>query len=408
MSCKPRQLNKFLSFLGISLGGTMTFGAILAYRGDETFYSKALMPVVARYVDPELAHEACIFLTKHKLIRCQNKLTPIQEQMLQTNVFNMTFRNPIGIAAGFDKNSQAVFGLNFYGIGFTEVGTVTPRPQDGNPKKRIFRIPQDGALINRCGFNNMGIDFVSKTLSRVDSFKPMLVGLNLGKNKDTLDISSDYLVGLRKTKDLKSIDYYVINISSPNTPGLRDSQEKKNLEILLDDVLKEMQKLSIVKPLLVKVAPDLSDAQIKDIADVVTRKRCGDAKVSGIILTNTTTSRPAKDENSRDYSVYDEPGGLSGRPLRDLSTEVISKFYKLTQGKVPIIGVGGVLTGQDAYDKIKAGATLVQLYTGLTYEGPPVVEKIKRELVELLELDNLTSVEEAVGLNHRVVRENSR
>uniref|UniRef100_A0A6G1SKD3 Dihydroorotate dehydrogenase (quinone), mitochondrial n=1 Tax=Aceria tosichella TaxID=561515 RepID=A0A6G1SKD3_9ACAR len=401
MSCKPRQMNKFVSFLGITLGGTMTFGAILAYRGDETFYSKALMPLVSKYVDPELAHEACIFFTKHKLIRCQNRLTASQEQMLKTNVFEMTFANPIGVAAGFDKNSQAVFGLNHYGLGFAEVGTVTPRPQDGNPKKRIFRIPQDKALINRCGFNNKGLDFVTDTLSKAKSFKPMLVGLNLGKNKDTNDISSDYLIGLEKSKDLDSVDYLVINISSPNTPGLRNSQEKKNLELLLDDVLKQMKNSSIKKPLLVKVAPDLSDAQIKDIADVLTKKRHGDAKVSGIILTNTTISRPLKDKESDEYSVYDETGGLSGQPLRDMSTEVISKFYKLTHGKLPIIGVGGVSTGQDAYDKIKAGATLIQLYTSLTYHGPPIVNKIKQELVGLLESDKLSSIEDAVGMDHR-------
>lgn len=396
MSCKPRTLNKFVSFMGISLGGALSFGALLAHRGDETFYSKALMPIVSRYVDPELAHEACIFMTKHKLIRCRDELSPDQAQKLKTNVFNMTFDNPIGVAAGFDKNSQAVRGLGHYGLGFAEVGTVTPRPQDGNPKKRVFRAPDDKALVNRCGFNNRGIDFVTETLSQFDTFRPMLVGLNLGKNKDTNHISSDYLIGLEKSKNVNSIDYLVINISSPNTPGLRASQEKKNLEVLLDDVLSKMNELSIKKPLLVKVAPDLTDDQIKDIADLITKKKCGDTKISGVILTNTTITRPESDN-----PVYKEAGGLSGPPLRDMSCQVIRKFYKLTNGRVPIIGVGGISSGQDAYDKLKAGASLVQLYTSLTYEGPPVVNKIKRELAELLAQDNVASINDVVGLDHK-------
>ena len=398
MSCKPRQLSKFISFAVVTIGGASTFGAVCLTRGDETFYSKFLMPFVSKYVDPELAHNACIFLTEHKLIRCRDDLKQEEADKLKINLFNMLFTNPIGVAAGFDKNSRAVFGLSHYGLGFAEVGTVTPQPQEGNPKKRIFRIPEDRALINRCGFNNKGIDFVANTLSQADSFKPMLVGLNIGKNKDTTHISRDYLIGLERSRDLKNVDYLVVNISSPNTPGLRDIQEKKNLESLLDDILAKMNNLSIKKPLLVKVAPDLSDNQIKDIAEIVMKKRCGESKVSGIILTNTTISRSQVGASDL---VYSEAGGLSGVPLRDMSTRVIRKFYELTKGQVPIIGVGGVSSGQDAYDKIRAGASLVQLYTSLTYEGPPIVNRIKRELVELLERDKLLSVADAVGLDHR-------
>lgn len=401
MSCKPRQLNKFISFLGISIGGGLSFASILIHRGDETFYSKFLMPFVSNFVDPELAHETCILLTKHKLIKCRDELKLEQAQKLQTKVFDMTFTNPVGVAAGFDKNAQAVAGLRHYGLGFAEVGTVTPRPQDGNPKKRIFRVLNEKALINRCGFNNHGIDATVETLTKLNTSKPMLVGLNLGKNKDTEHISSDYLVGIEKSQSLGTVDYLVINISSPNTPGLRDSQDKKNLEKLLDDVLRKMNDLSIKKPLLVKVAPDLNDAQIKDIAEVVMKKKCGTTKVNGIILTNTTISRPQDQGDADRLPVYAEAGGLSGPPLRDMSTKVIGKFYKLTKGQVPIIGVGGISSGQDAYDKIKAGASLVQLYTSLTYEGPPIVNKIKRELVELLDNDKLSSIGEAVGLDHR-------
>ena len=400
MSCKPRHISKFISFFGISLSSVASFNALCIYRGDESFYSKFLMPFVSKFLDPEFAHNSCIFMTKHKLIRCQNGLNEDDAKKLKTKVFDMSFENPIGVAAGFDKNSQAVGGLNFYGLGFAEVGTVTPKPQDGNPKQRIFRVTEDKALINRCGFNNRGIEFVRETLSKFDTFKPMLVGLNIGKNKDTSNISSDYLIGLERSQDLKSVDYLVVNISSPNTPGLRDSQEKENLSKLLDDVLAKMNSLSIKKPLLVKVAPDLTDKQLEDIALLLTKKRCGEAKVSGIILTNTTVTRPTSNKESGS-SVYKEAGGLSGQPLRDMSTEIIGKFYKITNGKLPIIGVGGVFSGQDAYDKIKAGASLIQIYTSLTYEGPPIVNKIKRELVALLDRDNLTSVEDAVGLNHR-------
>lgn len=400
MSCKPRQINKFVSCLSIALGGTASFGAFCVLKGNERFYSNWLMPVISKYVDPELAHNVCIFMTKHKLIRCRDPLTHEQSARLESNVFNLKFNNPIGVSAGFDKNSQAVPGLNYYGLGFAEVGTVTPKPQEGNPKKRIFRATQDRALINRCGFNNKGIDYVVNSLSKHASFQPMLIGLNLGKNKDTDHISSDYLVGLEKSRDLTAIDYLVINISSPNTPGLRESQNKKNLEKLLDDVLAAMNKMSITKPLLVKIAPDLSDTDLKDIADVITSKRCGKSKVSGVILTNTTITRP----NQNTDQVYRETGGLSGPPLKDMSTRIIREFYRLTNGNVPIIGVGGVSSGQDALEKIKAGASLIQLYTSLTYDGPPVVNRIKRELVALLEAEGINSISEAVGLDHKIKR----
>lgn len=400
MSCKPRQLNKFLSLLSVSLGGTLSFGAFCVNRGDENFYSNILMPLATRLLDPEVAHEACIFLTKHKLISCQDKLKQEQANKLKTKVFNLSFANPIGVAAGFDKNSDAVPGLNLYGLGFAEVGTVTPKPQAGNPKKRIFRFVEDKALINRCGFNNKGMDYVMNNLASHNSFHPMLLGLNIGKNKETEHISSDYTLGLEKARNITSIDYLVINISSPNTVGLRSLQDKRNLENLLDDVLTKMDSLSIDKPLLVKIAPDLTERQLQDVADVLIKKKCGSARVSGVILTNTTVSRP-ENCSSSGSNTYQEIGGLSGVPLRDMSTKVIRDFYRMTKGQIPIVGVGGVSSGQDAFDKIKAGASLIQLYTGLTFEGPPIVNKIKRELVELLERDKLSSITEAVGIDHR-------
>lgn len=403
MSCKPRLFNKFISFAGVALGGAVTASCIGIYRGDEKLYSNILMPFVSRFIDPENAHELCILFTKYKLINCRDNLTPAQASLLRTKVFNLGFSNPIGLAAGFDKSSKAIEGLPYYGLGFAEVGTVTPMPQVGNPKKRIFRIRQDKALINRCGFNNEGIDFVTNRLStlKADTTHGMLVGLNLGKNKSTQHLTSDYLIGLEKSQDLDVVNYLVINISSPNTPGLRDTQDKRNLEVLVDDLLAKMEQLSIKKPLLVKVAPDLTDGQIKDIADIITSKRNGSSRISGIILTNTTISRPNCDKQPDSKTVYDEAGGLSGMPLRDMSTRTIGEFYKHIGDRVPIIGVGGISSGQDAYDKIKAGASLVQLYTGITYEGPPLINRIKRELVELLEKDKLSSVSDAVGLEHR-------
>lgn len=358
------------------------------------------MPFVTNYLDPEFAHDCCLFLTKHGLIRCKDIISKQQASKLKTSVFNLSFENPVGIAAGFDKNSIAAPGLIHYGLGFAEVGTVTPKPQEGNPKQRIFRLVEERALINRCGFNNKGLEFVKKQLNKRSSLHPLILGLNLGKNKNTKDQTTDYLYGLENGASIKSVDYLVINISSPNTPGLRDIQDKKNLERLLDDVLRKMKSLDISKPLLIKISPDVSNSQLKDIADVILSKRCGEKKVDGVILTNTTITRPIADTKKTEQ-LLTEAGGLSGAPLRDRSRQIISEFYKLTGGKVPIIGVGGISSGQDAYDKIKAGASLVQLYTSITFDGPPVVNRIKRELVELLERDKFNSISEAVGHDHK-------
>lgn len=362
------------------------------------------MPTVCRLVEEERAHSIALYMTKHKLFRCIDPTTSVQKSILKTRVFDSDFANPIGIAAGFDKNSDAVSGIIHYGVGFTEIGTVTPLAQDGNPKKRIFRIIEDRALINRLGFNNKGMNYVKDNLSKHTTFKPMIVGLNIGKNKDTRDISSDFLKGLEAAKDLNNIDYLVVNISSPNTPGLRDTQHKENLQLLLNHVVAKMDELSIEKPLLVKIAPDITISEIKDIAEVVMEKNKSGKKISGLILTNTTISRPEPNENSTikgTSNLYQETGGLSGRPLNDMSTKVIGQFYKITNGQIPIIGVGGVSSGKDAYEKIKAGASLIQLYTALVYEGPPIVNRIKLELAELLEKDGFTSVSQAVGLNHK-------
>ncbi|MCR9257927.1 MAG: quinone-dependent dihydroorotate dehydrogenase [Alphaproteobacteria bacterium] len=304
---------------------------------------------------------------------------------LETTVLGKAFPNPIGLAAGFDKNAeayQASFGLGF---GFVEVGTVTPRPQAGNPKPRLFRLTADRAVINRMGFNNGGLDALVR---RVEADPPRgILGINLGKNKDSEDAVADYVTGVERTAHLAG--YLVINVSSPNTPGLRDLQRREPL-IQLATAVKEARDRTVAKhppPLLLKVAPDLTEQQIGDIAAVATY-----GLVDGLIVSNTTISRP---EGLRGPSA--EAGGLSGEPLFDLSTQVLKNFRRQTGGKVPLIGVGGVASGAQAYAKIKAGASLVQLYTGLVYGGPGLVGEIKRDLATLLARDGHSTVAEAVG-----------
>lgn len=266
---------------------------------------------------------------------------------------------------------------------------MTPNPQPGNPKPRVFRLVDDDAIINRYGFNSDGHETVWKHLKelREDPTFHGIIGVNLGKNKTSEDAAEDYIQGIKKFSDVA--DYLVINVSSPNTTGLRNLQNKKNLEDLLskvNDVRKQMEKKP---PLLLKLAPDLSKEEQRDIAEIVRKSKC---KVDGLVLSNTTISR----EHLID-SKKNEIGGLSGAPLTDMSTAMISEMYKETKGKIPIIGVGGIFSGQDAYEKIKAGASLVQIYTSYAYHGPPIVSKIRRELNDLLKANGHPSVADAVG-----------
>ncbi|XP_066050391.1 dihydroorotate dehydrogenase (quinone), mitochondrial isoform X1 [Chamaea fasciata] len=299
----------------------------------------------------------------------------------EVRVLGQQFRNPLGLAAGFDKQCEAVDGLYKMGFGFVEVGTVTPKPQEGNPKPRVFRLAEDKAVINRYGFNSHGHAAVERRLRARQETQNRLtragmpLGVNLGKNKSSADAAADYVAGVRTLGPLA--DYLVVNVSSPNTPGLRDLQGKAELRDLLSKVLVERDLLPCKrKPaVLVKIAPDLTAQDKQDIASVV----C-EIGVDGLIVGNTTVSRPSSLRSRQRM----EPGGLSGKPLRELSTQTIREMYALTQGRVPIIGVGGVSSGQDALEKIRAGASLVQLYTALVYHGPPVVRAVKRELEELL------------------------
>lgn len=266
---------------------------------------------------------------------------------------------------------------------------MTPKPQPGNPKPRVFRLSNDNAVINRYGFNSDGHETVWKRIKelKADPAFDGVIGVNLGKNKTSEDPAADYIEGVRKFSDVA--DYLVINVSSPNTQGLRNLQNRKNLEDLLSKVNEARKSLERRPPLLLKLAPDLSNEERQDVAEVIAKQNC---RVDGLVLSNTTVSR----ENLTDPKK-DETGGLSGAPLTDLSTAMISDMYKRTKGKVPIIGAGGIFSGEDAYAKIKAGASLVQIYTSYALQGPPVVSKIKRELNELIRSNGHSSIADAVG-----------
>lgn len=347
----------------------------------------SLLGPALRRLDPEAAHELTLWALKRGLApRAPGDDDPI----LATRLWGLSFRNPLGIAAGFDKDARVMAPLLGLGLGFVEVGSVTPRPQPGNPKPRLFRLPEDGAVINRLGFNNAGLEAARAHLQafRRSGKASGPVGVNIGKNRDTADAASDYVLGATALGPLA--DYLVVNVSSPNTPGLRALQGRAELEDLLGRVMAALPQPA--PPLLVKIAPDLTNEDKADIAAV-----CLALGVSGLIATNTTIARP----DDLTGAARGEAGGLSGRPLFAPSTAVLRDLYRLTEGRIPLIGVGGVASGADAYRKIRAGASLVQLYTGLIYGGPSLVPRIKAELARLLREDGFDSVAAAVGADHR-------
>jgi len=334
-------------------------------------------------IDPETAHDLAIKSLKFNPL--PSKMFEVEdEQMLKVQLLGKNFPNPIGLAAGFDKSAEAYNSLLRLGFGFVEVGTVTPLKQFGNPKPRIFRLKDDAALINRLGFNNDGIEIIKNRIKLND--KKGIVGVNIGPNKETKDQKNDFCLGLKNFFDIA--DYITVNISSPNTEGLRDfhEQEKlKNLLLALNKIKKE-NKTDI--SLLLKVSPDIEDNHISEIVDVATNN-----DIAAIILTNTTNGNR---DNLRS-EIKREKGGLSGKPLQEISTNMIKKFYKQLNGKIPIIGVGGVDSGKSAYEKITAGASLLQLYTGFIYKGPSAAKDIKKGLIEILKAEGLNNIKEAIG-----------
>ncbi|XP_076109921.1 dihydroorotate dehydrogenase (quinone), mitochondrial-like isoform X4 [Mytilus galloprovincialis] len=389
----PGNLKLLKDAFFITTGGTVMFAGHQIYKGNEKFYKEYVMPFFHLF-DAETSHKMAVKAAKYKLVP-KSKITT--HPVLASRVFDRDFPSPVGLAAGFDKDGEAVDGMLKMGFSFVEIGSVTPNPQPGNEKPRVFRLKEDRAVINRYGFNSEGHDKVYNRLKVREVEPPVVVpgimGVNLGKNKTSSYPVEDYVQGVRKFG--KVADYLVINISSPNTPGLRAMQGKDMLDTLLEKVLSERDHIRGRKPpLLVKIAPDLTDQDKKDIAEVVLNRK---ESLGGLIISNTTVSRA----DSLKSPYKDEVGGLSGEPLKDLSTKTISDMYRLTEGKVPIIGVGGIGSGEDAYDKIKEGASLVQLYTALIYQGPPVIGKINRELSELLIKDGYKSIAEAVGANHK-------
>ena len=336
-------------------------------------------------LDPETTHDLAIKSLKFNYL--PRKMFEVEdEQILNIELLGKNFPNPIGLAAGFDKSGEVYNSLLKFGFGFIEIGTVTPLKQFGNPKPRIFRLEDDSALINRLGFNNDGIEIIK---NRIKSEKKKgVVGINIGPNKNTKDQKNDFCLGLKNFFDIA--DYITVNISSPNTEGLRDFHDQEKLEDLLLALNKIKSENKINIPLLLKISPDIKDNHISEIADTAIKN-----DISGIILTNTTNSN--KDKLISDFKK--EEGGLSGEPLQQISTNMIKKFYKQLNGKIPIIGVGGVNSGKSAYEKIIAGASLLQLYTGLVYKGPSLVKDIKKELIQILKVEGLNNIKDAIGKN---------
>jgi dihydroorotate dehydrogenase len=350
-------------------------------------YYRVIGPFLRR-IDAENAHRLTIRALRTGIVPA---LRITDDPILVQRLWGRTFSNPIGLAAGFDKNAEVTDAMLAQGFGFVEVGTVTPRPQPGNPRPRIFRLPEDEGLINRLGFNNEGLAAVARRLAaRSDRRCPGLVGANVGPNRDSPDPIADCADGVRTLAPLA--DYLVVNVSSPNTPGLRAMQDRAPLARLLQAVLTARNETGVRPPLLVKIAPDLSAAEIAAVVEVAMA-----AGIDGLVATNTTVDRPPGLAGGH----RQQTGGLSGRPLFAPSTAVLAEVFRLTKGSLPLIGVGGVAGGAEAYAKIRAGAALVQLYTALIYQGPALVGRIRRELAARLRADGLTSVAEAVGADVR-------
>ena len=299
-------------------------------------------------------------------------LYQLEDKRLAREVLGLKFKNPLGLAAGFDKNASMIEELAEFGFGFIEIGTVTPSPQPGNEKPRMFRLPQDDALINRLGFNNQGVDVVAARLKQVQR-KGLIIGGNIGKNKLTSneDAVNDYIKCFDRLFDV--VDYFVVNVSSPNTPGLRELQEKEPLKHILNTLQQRNNKNQITRPILLKIAPDLTNSQLDDIIEIVM-----ETKIAGVIATNTTISR---DDLLSSENLKKESGGLSGKPLTTRSTEVIRYLSEHSNKSFVIVGVGGIHSPEDALEKIQAGASLIQIYTGFIYEGPGLIKRILKGLL---------------------------
>lgn len=360
-------------------------------------YKSLIRPLVFRK-DPEESHEMVLALLSRLefLHRAVENFCNVDDPRLEVRMDGLTLPNPVGLAGGFDKNAVAPRMISAFGFGFIEVGAITAQAQPGNPKPRLYRLPEDEALINRLGFNNEGADAIALKLSRLRAgggWPKIPVGMNIGRTKivETKDAVQDFLSCFEKL--FPHGDFFTLNVSSPNTPNLRDLQEKKLLKELLSAVQEKNRELAArartsAKPVFVKIAPDMEHPQIDEIIDVVEA-----VKLNGIVATNATAFMR---ENLKSFHRR-EPGGLSGRPITAMVTSFIAHIYKITRGRLPIIGVGGIFNAADAYEKINAGANAVQIYTGWIYEGPGAVRRINRGLLKLLERDGLKNISHAVG-----------
>ena len=341
---------------------------------------------ILKFLPPELAHSFSIQALKYLNLKFDN----INDPILSQHILGLDFPNPIGLAAGFDKNAEVISSMFSLGFGFIEVGTITPLPQKGNPKPRVFRLEDDNAIINNLGFNNKGILKAKKNLLKLksSSIKNRIVGVNLGLNKNSTDSIDDYLFGIESFCNLAN--YITINISSPNTVGLRDLQLRGKIENLIKQVVLKREIIdSLTKiPIFIKISPDLNDDQLRDIALISLANN-----IDGLIITNTTINRPnnllSKNKNFK--------GGLSGKPLFQASNKILKKMYNLTNGQIILIGVGGISSGSDCYEKIKSGASLIQLYSALTFSGPSLISKIKKELVDLIKTDGYKNISDLIG-----------
>ena len=336
-------------------------------------------------LDPETAHDLAIQSLKVNILP-KSFFKVEGEELLEIKLFNKLLPNPIGLAAGFDKSAEVYNSLFKFGFGFIEVGTITPKKQLGNPKPRIFRLEKDKALINRLGFNNHGSEIVSNRIS--NNLPDGILGINIGPNKETINKEEDYFKCMEKLSIYS--DYITINISSPNTEGLRNFHNQKEMEKLLTGINKIKKEKKINQPVAIKLSPDINEEDISSIIELIKKYN-----IQCIIISNTTDSNREKLSDIKKNEV----GGLSGEPLRKISTSLVKKFYKETNGKIEIIGVGGVDSGQSVFEKITAGANAVQLYTGMVYKGPGIIKDIKRELISILKKENLKNISQAIGIN---------
>ena len=383
-TCSLVMLRK-LTFIYLSTCGVVLVGWQLSNK--RALYDYVITPFL-QTCPPEVAHDLALAALHHGLVP---KYAQHSNPVLSTKLASYDISSPIGLAAGFDKNATGLIGLSKIGFSFIEVGTVTPKEQPGYEGPRLFKLKRDKALINRMGFNNEGADEMS---DQIDKFnmkhkKNFILGINIGKNKTSDCADIDYRIGVMKLGYYA--DYLVLNVSSPNTPGLRDLQAKDKLTELIISVRREMKKRKVDKPLYLKISPDLSLDWIRDVISVA---QCPETKIDGLIVSNSTLRR-----NFNLHGPFTTmTGGLTGKPIRQLTTQMIRTVYRLSDGQIPIIGVGGVFTGDDAFEKIKAGASLIQIYSALVYEGPTVLRRIEDRLAKLLEENSFSNVSQAVGI----------